>query len=199
MTFNPRSSSLSGQSTSAEAWHLLEKKLTESLADLAEDEFLVTAREGTDYFVQFAGQGAWGMRIEASSNAYHSPCFQLPDTALGHLASLGWNLPTYVQAEMVTEPCDGSPNFFIDARRPVQYEALARVAVRTLREVYGAKDPSDLVYRGYSWGYTSIRFSQLGIRRFDSLEEQYATILREMEPELVPAVQLPVMMPVEVC
>lgn len=198
MSSNPRSPDTRKPPLAIEAWHYFEKSLAEALADLAGGEYLIMAREGTDYFLQFAGQGASGMRVEAVSNAYLSPNFLLLDAAIAHLISLGWNPPTYVQADVFIEPREGSPNFFIDADCPVQHDELARIAVRTLREVHGTVDPSDLLYRAYSSEYTSIRFSQLGIKRCDTLEEQCATILRELEPELTPTVQLPLMMPMEV-
>ena len=198
MSPNPRSVTSRKQPFSIEAWHPFEKNLADALADLAEGEYLVIARENTGYFIQFAGQGLHGMRVEAVSNSYLGHSFQLADAAIAHLISLGWNPPTYIQSDVLIDPSEGSPNFFIDAACPVEHEELARVVVRTLREVHGTADPSNLLYRAYSSEYTSIRFSQLGVTRCDTLEERCATILREMEPELIPSVQLPLMMPVEV-
>lgn len=198
MSPNPRSVTSRKQPFSIEGWHPFEKNLADALADLAEGEYLVIARENTGYFIQFAGQGLHGMRVEAISNAYLSPSFQLPGAALAHLISLGWTPPTYIQSDVLIEPTEGSPNFFIDAACPVEHEELARVVVRTLREVQGTVDPSNLLYRAYSSEYTSIRFSQLGVTRCDTLEERCATILRGIEAELIPSIQLPLMMPVEV-
>jgi hypothetical protein len=38
------------------------------LADLSEDEFLILSSKRKNYFVQFAAQRQFGMRIEAASN-----------------------------------------------------------------------------------------------------------------------------------
>ena len=198
MSPNPRSVTSRKQPLSIEAWHPFEKNLADALADLAQGEYLVVARENTGYFIQFAGQGLHGMRVEAVSNSYLGHSFQLADAAIAHLISLGWNPPTYIQSDVFIDPSDGSPNFFIDAACPVEHEELARVVVRTLREVHGTADPSNLLYRAYSSEYTSIRFSQLGVKRCDTLVERCATILRGIEAELTLSVQLPVTMPMEV-
>jgi hypothetical protein len=182
----------------SDGWHVFHQDLAEALADLAEGETLILATEDTEYFLQFAGMGQRGMRLEAVSNAYLGAECRLGDAAFAHLTSLGWSSPTYFESDVSTAPPEGSPNFFIDAPCPVEHSELARIAVRTLREVHGAVDPSNLLYRAYSLEFTSIRFSLLGATRCDTLEEQCAKILREIEPEYMPPTQLPLMMPLEV-
>ena len=180
------------------SWTLFERNLAAALYDLEPGEFLVLMREGTQYFVQFADHGPYGMRVEAVGNPYLLPYSQLSETGITHLCSLGWSPPTYVQADVLIEPAEGSPNFFIDVSCPVKTGEVARVAVRTLREVYGAEAPSDLLYRAYSAEYDSIRFSQLGIKCLHAAEWECAEILEKIEPELTSSIQLPLAMPVEI-
>src|SRR3982750_4516244 len=124
MSPNPRSVRSRQSPLSIEGWHAFEKNLADALADLAEGEHLVIAREATEYFIQFAGQGLCGMRVEAVSNAYLTPNCHLPDAALAQLVSLGWSRPTYIQSDVLFEPSEGAPNFFIDAAFPVEYQEL---------------------------------------------------------------------------
>ena len=58
------------QLSTDEAWEQLEGEIARSIADLDDDEFLIITRKDRHYFVQFAGQGGFGMRVEAVSNAY---------------------------------------------------------------------------------------------------------------------------------
>src|SRR5688572_7690644 len=125
-------------------WVLFERNLAGAIYDLEPGEFLVLMREGTHYFVQFADHGPYGMRVESVGNPYLLPYSQLSENAVTHLCSLGWNPPTYVQADVLIEPGEGSPNFFIDVPCPVTTGEVARVAIRTLREVHGAESPSEL-------------------------------------------------------
>ncbi len=180
------------------AWNQFEGSLAAALTDLGHLEVLIISREGTDYFVQFAGHAFEGLRLEAVSNAYLSPYFQLPETSTAQLLALGWSPPTYVQAELLIEPSVGSPNFYIDAGFPLDHRKLARVAIRTLRDVHGATDPSELVYRALSADCSSIRFAQLGIRRLDLADYFCERILSDVEVELIPSIQLPAAMPAEV-
>ena len=180
------------------AWNEFAASLAAALTDLGHLEMLVISREGTDYFVQFAGHAFEGLRLEAVSNAYLSPYFQLPETSTAQLLALGWSLPTYVQADHLIEPSTGSPNFYIDVGFPLDHRKLARLAIRTLRDVHNAIDPSELVYRAWSADCSSIRFGQLGIRRLDIADYFCERILSDVGVELVPSVQLPAMMPAEV-
>src|SRR5688500_2173579 len=164
-------------------WAVFEKQLADTLYDLEPGEYLVLMREGTQYFVQFADHGPYGMRVEAVGNPYLLPYSQLSQSAVSHLRSMGWNPPTYVQADVLVEPGEGSPNFFVDLTCPIETGKVARVAVRTLREVYGATAPSDLLYRAYSAVYDSIRFPQLGIKCLHAAEWACASILEKIKPQ----------------
>jgi hypothetical protein len=53
-----------------EAWTDFGWRLMQVLGALEEDEYLIVGLKGTNRFVQFAGQGAHGMRVETVSNYY---------------------------------------------------------------------------------------------------------------------------------
>jgi hypothetical protein len=154
-----------------QSWRTFRLHLAVALADLAEDEYLVVSYKykATNYFIQFAAQGAQGMRAEAVSNSYIEPSAQLSSKACQHLLALGWNAPTYVPQPGVAEPPEGSSNFYLDAAPPVPYRTLAALGVETLRQVYRVRYPGELQYtawadEGMSEGM-SIRFPLLRIKR----------------------------------
>jgi len=75
-----------------EAWAELRHNLSVAIRDLDEDEYLILLAKGTDHFVQFAGQGAHGMRAEAVSNTFIKRGAPLSETACRALVRLGWSL-----------------------------------------------------------------------------------------------------------
>jgi len=147
------------------AWRGFRSALAVALSDLDEDEYLVISRKSSHAFVQFAAQGAQGMRAEAVSNAYLSKASPLTRAASARLLDLGWNAPTYVQVAGETEPPEGSPNFYLDVPVPVPFPKLAALAVQSLREVYAARHPGQLLYKAWGEGPTQIRFPSLRIKR----------------------------------
>ena len=150
---------------SEKAWRELKSALASVLSDLDEDEYLVIEVKSNGSFVQFAGQGAHGMRAEAVSNAYLPETSQLSNSACDDLVKLGWNPPTYIQVEGVAEPADGSSNFYLDAATPVPHSQLAALAVESLRRIYLVPHPGELEYTAYDREATSIRFPSLKLRR----------------------------------
>ena len=110
--------------------------------ELGEDCFLAVIVKDTNRFVQFAGQGAHGMRVEATGNAFLDDGEKLEVPEIMQMLKLGWNSPTGspTQATPVEDP-SGSPNFYVDMETPVPFGVVAELAVRTLREVFGAESP----------------------------------------------------------
>jgi hypothetical protein len=140
--------------------------LTAALGDLHEDEFLVFSVKSRDYFVQFASQGAFGMRAEATSNTFIDEYEdRLSMMSQIDMRRLGWNEPTYAPSEGSIIYSDGSCNYYLNAAPPVPYVTLAALTVDTFREVYGLRYPSELVYAAYAEDGVSIRFPLLGIQR----------------------------------
>jgi hypothetical protein len=91
---------------------------------------ILHADEAKNYFVQFAGsRGEAIVRGEAVSNLYLEPAHMLDPKRSKALRALGWNPPTPGQ----------SPNFYRDwdARDTRTRRQMARLALRTLVEIYG--------------------------------------------------------------
>lgn len=179
-------------------WEALAERLATTLSDLSDGEFLVLCKTGTRLFVQFSAQRG-AMRAEAIGNQYLESPFRLSPKAVRHLRSLGWQAPTYVQAELLEEPAEGSPNNYVDVPAPASYRDLAELAVRTFREVFEVFEPYELNYRGYSSVYDSVRFPQLGITRGEMLEDQFGDLLEEISTDWPPPNQLPVSINVSPC
>lgn len=160
------SSSLHSAPNADTAWTALAGAIATCLKELEEDEFLVIAFKRANYFVQFAAQGSFGMRAEASCNSFIEPEASLIDEQYAAMARLGWQRATELLAESgVSEDPNGSPNFFIDLVAPVNNAVLGQLAVTTLRTVYGIKHPGDLQYSSFGEGGQSIRFPTLGLKR----------------------------------
>ena len=85
-------------------------------------------------------------QAQAVANAFLSPTAHLANSRISSLLSIGWHAPTYQLEKGMTEPPDGSPNFYVDAASPVPFDRLAAMAVRTLRDVYGVGHPGGLHY-----------------------------------------------------
>src|SRR5262245_38839292 len=119
-------------------WKQLTTDLAACLGDLDEDDFLIVSYKRANYFVQFAGQGKFGMRVEAVANNFiEPPESRLTEADYAAMDDIGWQRATNVPPQDDDEePVDGSPNFFIDVSYPVDFELVADLAVRTLREVY---------------------------------------------------------------
>ena len=145
-------------------WKRSTGDLAACLADLLEDEFLVLSSKRKKYYVQFAAQGKFGMRAEATSNAYVKPAEAVLSTeAYAAMGQLGWKFPT--QAPNSGPDPDGSPNFFVDLSSPGDFRWLAELAVNTFRLVYHIYHPGQLQYKSFSSAGAQIRFPTLRIKR----------------------------------
>ena len=155
------------QPTTEEAWTQFEGELTRSIAALDEDEFLIITTKRIFRFIQFSAQGGFGMRVEAVSDAYLKEGRKLSESARTKLLAFGWNPPTYIPKELGEEERtpDGSPNYFLDIDTPVPFDAVAALAIRTLREIFGAVHPGGLQYKAFAKGGDNIRFPNLRVAR----------------------------------
>ena len=155
--------------TADSSWTTLAGALAICLTELEEDEFLILSYKRANYFVQFAAEGGFGMRAEASSNAFIEPDASLIEQQYEAMAALGWQRATQLRSETgVSDDPDGSPNFFLDVALPVNHAALAQLAVASFRTVYGLKHPGELQYSSFAVDGTSIRFPTLGLKRQQS-------------------------------
>jgi hypothetical protein len=149
-------------------WQRLTVDLALCLGDLLEDEYLIISSKRLNYYVQFADQGKFGMRVEATSNTYLDPgAGELSTDAYAAMEQLGWKFPTGVPSP--SPDTDGSPNFFMDLSRPVDFASVAELAVKTFRRIYFIDHPGRLQYKSFlgTGGRpdTQIRFPTLRIKR----------------------------------
>jgi hypothetical protein len=153
-------------SSNGGAWVALEHALAQTLRDLGKEEFLIISHKTSQAFVQFAGHGRDGMRTEAISNEYLFDGAKLSGPAVQALLDAGWKAPTHSAAtEDSVQPDLGSPNFFMDFKHPVRFDVLARIAVKSLRDVYKVRHPRDLQYDAFDDHGVAIRFPSLGLGR----------------------------------
>ncbi len=139
-------------------WTPFEAALATALAGLAEDQFLILSikNPGADddaprfvRFVQFAAQGAYGMRVEAISNEFLHDADRLEQPQIDALRADGWLAPTSGAGDTPETDPDGSPNFWRQWENPVPMHKVAHLAVTALRDVYGAPHPGFLTVEAY--------------------------------------------------
>lgn len=134
----------------ADAWSVFEAHLADALGRLGDDDHLVISRIDAHRFVQFAGVDPGGLRAEAVSNGYLLDDEKLEEWQPDALVKAGWQRPT---DEPDTPPekmqPGGSPNFYVDLQPPNAAAAGAALAVRTLRDIFGAPSPGNLEYQAF--------------------------------------------------
>ena len=146
-------------------WPTFAMSLAEVLAQLMEDQFLIISLKRSNRFVQFAGQGSFGVRAEVVANAFLSPDERIDEEGLAELRELGWIPPTgSPDAATPQQAPDGSPNYFMQCSVPVNSAGLAEVAVRTLHAVLGVPHPGFLEYQSFDADGNSLSFPSLGLR-----------------------------------
>jgi len=143
---------------SAATWDAFEQRLAAVLRRMAVDTYLiVSTRDAEDaaYYVQFAQRGRPGFRAEAVSNSFLAGARALSPAQEEHLGRLGWQWPS----------ADGPEdrNFSRQWPQHAPFRDVARLAVRTLRDVYGTRRPSDLVYRRFDDAGRDFAEPDLGI------------------------------------
>jgi T3SS (YopN, CesT) and YbjN peptide-binding chaperone 1/T3SS (YopN, CesT) and YbjN peptide-binding chaperone 3 len=126
-----------------DAWAAFEARLAAALAAMEHATYLVVSlasepRAGASAYVQFAQGGLLGFRAEAAGNHWLPPGHGLGPDQEERLATLGWQRPG---------PASLGRNWVREWQEPVPFAEVADVAVRTLREVYGATSIDELRYR----------------------------------------------------
>lgn len=148
------------------AWGPFAAKLASVLEQLREDQFLIISTKRSNRYVQFAGQGAFGLRAETVCNQYLPASDQLDEAQIATLQGFGWHLPTGSPDKATPEhDPDGSPNFYIDYPLPVPYADLADLATRTLVEVLRVPHPGFLQYSSFDSGENTLVWPDLGLKR----------------------------------
>ena len=140
-------------------WEEFEGHLAVVLARMAVDTYLVLSTpdrlDESSYYVQFAQGGKPGFLAEAASNTYLAGTRALSPDQEELLGDLGWQWPQHGSKDYT--------NFSRQWPMPTPFEEVARLAIRTLREVYGIDSPSLLVYRRFAKGGPDFAEPGLGI------------------------------------
>ncbi len=143
------------------AWAAFEARLASALGRMAPETYLVltTPAEPHEaaYYVQFAS-GPDQFRAEAVGTQYLPASQPLTTEQEERLDALGWERPA---------PDDPGRNLRRAWPVPPPYEAIAALAVRTLREVYGVAVPTDLEYAYRSFETKPVDQLDLGIRAWE--------------------------------
>ena len=162
------------------AWGRFSRALAEALAVLGADQCLVVSSKRRGYFVQLVALGDDGVHAEAVSNEWLRPKQALDAARLALLRKLGWAAPTVTRAELEaaededtdSERPTGWSNFHRDWTGPAPLDAVAELAVRTLREVYGIRRPEQLEYMAFAPGPREILLPTLGIANLPLFEDE---------------------------
>jgi hypothetical protein len=152
-----------GQGPVVDGWSELQRRLAEVLAAMGAGgwQYLIVEDRETGRFVQFAVEARSALRAEAVSNDYLGKEDALSDPACQTLATLGWTPPP-----ARTEEADPAPqNFLRVFERPVDFQEVARLGVRTLRDVFQALLPARLHYEAFARGGGALVLPTLGLSR----------------------------------
>jgi hypothetical protein len=149
----------------ASAWTPFAGNLAAVLEGLQEDQFLIISVKKSNNYVQFAGQGAHGLRMETTSNHYLDKTDQLTEEQIAMLTNSGWNPPTNCPEEATPEKDpEGSSNFFIDYSLPVPIKNVADLAVKTFSEILRVPYPGYLEYKAFDTDDNSLVYPALGLK-----------------------------------
>ena len=153
------------------AWPAFVSELAKVLAAMEEDQYLIVLVKQSNRFVQFAAQGAYGMRIETTSNHFLPKRERLSRGQIAKLIDMGWSDPTGSALESTPElDPDGSPNFFREFDDPVDFASVAQFAARVLIEVSRVPHPAYLEYEAISGDGICLQFPGLKLREADRAE-----------------------------
>ena len=148
------------------AWFELADRLAKVLKNMQEDQFLVLSVKRSGLYVQFAGQGSYGLRMETTSNQYLSKMEQITNDQIAMLGTLGWKQPSKsADDEIPDKNPDGSPNFFIDHPVPVPFDAVSDLTIRTFAEVLQVPHPGYLEYDAFDSDNNSYPVTDLRLKR----------------------------------
>jgi hypothetical protein len=154
------------------AWAELRDRLARVLSELADEEYLIVcSRTDPSAFVQFRGQGAAGLRIEAPGPTFANDGAGYRPEQLELIARLGFEPPTPGDVRRRRAANEGgstyltdfdeSVNFHRDFPPPVPAVLVADLAVSTLCEVHGIGVPAELVYDAFTYEGRKLTFAGL--------------------------------------
>ena len=149
------------------AWLPFVQTLANVLGHLQEDQYLVITVKRSNLYVQFAGQGSYGMRVETPSNGYLVKSEKLKKCQLVALENAGWSAPTGTPKQSTPQKNpDGSPNYFVDFPAPVVYDRVARLTVSTLVEILEVSHPGMLEYDAFDAEGSPVQLPELGLKHW---------------------------------
>jgi hypothetical protein len=141
------------------SWEDFEVRLSGVLAAMAVRTYLIISVPPMDdesvRYVQFGQGGRSGFLAEAASNEFLVGRSALSPQQEQQMGDVGWMWPT---------PGSRTDRHF--SRQwpmPAPFDEIARLAVRTLRDVYGVEDTSELTYKSYSQDHHFFVQPSLGI------------------------------------
>ena len=153
------------------AWTAFVHRLEAVLALMQEDQYLIILVKQSNRFVQFAAQGAYGLRVETTSNHFLSKRERLGQAQIRDLVAMGWGDPTGGPSASTPElDPDGSPNFFREFDDPVDFGRVAEFSVRALVEVIRVPHPAYLEYEAFDSSGKRLQFESLRMREADRPE-----------------------------
>ena len=173
------------------SWEDFEARLTAALERMTLDQYLILSTrpagpDGCLYFVQFAQGGRAGFLAEAVSNRYLAGASQLSPAHEEAMADLGWQFP---------DPHASKPeNFSRQWPMPAPFPEAARLAIGTLRQVYGVGRPADLVYGRFTREGHDFAEPGLGIDA-----ERLTTPRRKGQPAAATGAELPPLVETALC
>jgi hypothetical protein len=147
------------------AWPPFAQKLTAILEKMEEDQFLILSVKRSNRYIQFSAQGAFGIRVETTSNSYLTKQEQLNERQIADLIENGWHAPTGSPTDSMPEgDPDGSPNYFVEFSVPVSFESLANLTVLTFAEILRVPHPGNLEYEAFDDEGGTIALPELGLK-----------------------------------
>lgn len=175
------------------AWQPFAEKLATTLASLKEDQYLILSVKHANHFVQFAAQGAFGMRVETTSNHYLPQQEQLSTQQIASLREAGWQAPTGSGEESTPEQDpDGSPNYFVDMKAPVAFDEVTCLTMHTFAEILSIPHPGYLEYEAFDDEGNALDLPGLGLKLANCEPQinnpaEVATLLKATLSEIVGA------------
>jgi hypothetical protein len=159
-------------------WAPFAQKLATALEKLEEDQFLILPVKRSRRYIQFSAQGAFGMRVETTSNSYLNKKEQLNEQQISFLIDVGWQAPTSTPSDSTPEKDpDGSPNYFVSFPAPVSFTEVVNLTVRTFAEVLRVPHPGRLKYFAFDENAGNFELPELGLK----LENQKSKPAKEKD------------------
>jgi hypothetical protein len=153
----PRWVGIAAAGRSGPTWPDFEHRLAAALTRLPTGHYLILEAKVSGRYVQFAQDGAEGLRGETQSNDYADPAHPVSPVEERGLADLGWRAPTTGRDHLENH----------SAGWPAEASTMtsAALAVRTFRDLYAVERPLDLAYDAFGRRGRTYADAGLGLDR----------------------------------